>query len=239
MTKTKHKGVDSMKTLLKGWTGFELAMLTLFTVLSVYMFVAFDDTVVGLTASITGMICVMLVGKGKVSNYFFGIINTALYAYISYKSQLYGEFMLNAFYYFPIQFIGIYLWNKNKSVTDNVVKAKRLTKKGWAYLVATVLGVGVLYGLFLHEIGSQQAGLDGFAVVLSITAQLLMLKRYAEQWLLWIVINVLTIILWFNAFMTDGGSITILIMWCFYLANSIKSWFNWNKFYKQQKNEVM
>lgn len=228
-----------MKTLLKGWTGFELAMLTLFTVLSVYMFVAFDDTVVGLTASITGMICVMLVGKGKVSNYFFGIINTALYAYISYKSQLYGEFMLNAFYYFPIQFIGIYLWNKNKSVTDNVVKAKRLTKKGWAYLVATVLGVGVLYGLFLHEIGSQQAGLDGFAVVLSITAQLLMLKRYAEQWLLWIVINVLTIILWFNAFMTDGGSITILIMWCFYLANSIKSWFNWNKFYKQQKNEVM
>lgn len=227
-----------MKTLLKGWSAFELAMLTLFTVLSVYMFVAFDDTVIGLTASITGMICVMLVGKGKVSNYFFGVINTALYAYISYKSQLYGEFMLNAFYYFPIQFIGFYLWNKNKSATDSVVKAKRLSQKGWMYLVATVACVGVLYGLFLNAIGSQQAGLDGFAVVLSITAQLLMLKRYAEQWLLWIVINVLTIILWFNSFMTDGGSITILIMWCFYLVNSIKSWFNWNKFYKTQEGNV-
>jgi len=226
-----------MKTLLKGWTGFELAMLTLFTVLSVYMFVAFDDTVLSLTASLTGMWCVLLVAKGKVSNYIFGVINTALYAYISYKSQLYGEFMLNAFYYFPIQFIGFYLWNKNKSVTDSVVKAKKLSKKGWMYLVATVAGVGVLYGLFLNAIGSQQAGLDGFAVVLSITAQLLMLKRYAEQWLLWIVVNILTIILWFNAFMADGNSITILVMWCMYLVNSTYGYIKWSKNAKQ--NEVM
>ncbi|UUV47117.1 nicotinamide mononucleotide transporter [Bacillus phage vB_BanS-Thrax5] len=225
-----------MKTLLKGWTGFELAMLTLFTVLSVYMFVAFDDTVLSLTASLTGMWCVLLVAKGKVSNYIFGVINTALYAYISYKSQLYGEFMLNAFYYFPIQFIGFYLWSKNKA-TDNVVKAKRLTKKGWLYLVGTVAGVGILYGLFLHMIGSQQAGLDGFAVVLSLTAQLLMLKRYAEQWLLWIVVNILTIILWFNAFMADGNSITILVMWCMYLVNSTYGYIKWSKNAKQ--NEVM
>lgn len=225
-----------MKTLLKGWTGFELAMLTLFTVLSVYMFVAFDDTVLSLTASLTGMWCVLLVAKGKVSNYIFGVINTALYAYISYKSQLYGEFMLNAFYYFPIQFIGFYLWSKNKA-TDNVVKAKKLSKKGWMYLVATVAGVGVLYGLFLNAIGSQQAGLDGFAVVLSLTAQLLMLKRYAEQWLLWIVVNILTIILWFNAFMADGNSITILVMWCMYLVNSTYGYIKWSKNAKQ--NEVM
>lgn len=225
-----------MKTLLKGWTGFELAMLTLFTVLSVYMFVAFDDTVLSLTASLTGMWCVLLVAKGKVSNYIFGVINTALYAYISYKSQLYGEFMLNAFYYFPIQFIGFYLWSKNKA-TDNVVKAKRLSKKGWLYLVGTVAGVGLLYGLFLNAIGSQQAGLDGFAVVLSLTAQLLMLKRYAEQWLLWIVVNILTIILWFNAFMADGNSITILVMWCMYLVNSTYGYIKWSKNAKQ--NEVM
>lgn len=226
-----------MKTLLKGWTGFELAMLTLFTVLSVYMFVAFDDTVLSLTASLTGMWCVLLVARGKVSNYFFGVINTALYAYISYKSQLYGEFMLNAFYYFPIQFIGFYLWNKNKSVDGAVVKAKKLSKKGWMYLVATVAGVGVLYGVFLHMIGSQQAGLDGFAVVLSLTAQLLMLKRYAEQWLLWIVVNILTIILWFNSFMADGNSITILVMWCMYLVNSTYGYIKWSK--NAKENEVM
>lgn len=229
-----------MKTLLKGWTGFELALLTLFTALSVYMFFAFDDTVVGLTASLTGMWCVMLVNKQKVSNYFFGVVNTALYAYISYHSQLYGEFMLNAFFYLPIQFIGFYLWNKNKTVSENgvVVKVNKLTKKGWLYVLGTVAGVGVLYGLFLHAIGSQQAGLDGFAVVLSITAQLLMLKRYAEQWLLWIAVNILTIILWFNAFMADGNSITILVMWIMYLTNSTLAWYNWNKSYKLQGGSV-
>jgi len=220
-----------MKTLLKGWSAFEMIWITLFTALSVYMYFAFDDTALSLTASLTGIWCVILVAKGKISNYFFGAINTALYAYISYKSQLYGEFMLNAFLYFPIQFIGFYIWNKNKTLSgnDTVVKARTLTKKGWAYVVATVASVGILYGTFLHMIGSQQAGLDGFAVVLSITAQLLMLKRYAEQWLLWISVNILTIILWFNVFMTDGNNITMLVMWTAYLGNSIYGYIKWSK----------
>ncbi|UUV46858.1 nicotinamide mononucleotide transporter [Bacillus phage vB_BanS-Thrax4] len=226
-----------MKTLLKGWSAFEMIWITLFTALAVYMYFAFDDTVVGLTASLTGMWCVILVAKGKISNYFFGAINTALYAYISYKSQLYGEFMLNAFLYFPIQFIGFYIWNKNKTLAgnDTVVKARKLSKKGWAYVVATVAVVGVLYAGFLHMIGSQQAGVDGFAVVLSITAQLLMLKRFAEQWLLWICVNVLTIILWFNVFMTDGNNITMLVMWIAYLCNSIYGYIKWSKNAKQSE----
>ncbi|UUV46080.1 nicotinamide mononucleotide transporter [Bacillus phage vB_BanS-Thrax1] len=228
-----------MKTLLKGWSAFELTWLTSFTALIIYMYFAFDDTLISLASSLTGMICVVLVAKGKIGNYFFGAINTALYAYIAYNAQLYGEFMLNAFLYFPMQFIGFYVWNKNKAVTgnDTVVKAKRLTKKGWIYVALTVVAVGVLYGAFLHMIGSKQAGVDGFAVVLSITAQFLMLKRYAEQWLLWIAVNTLTIILWFNSFMHDGGNITVLIMWCAYLCNSIYGYTKWSKNAKEQ-NEV-
>ncbi|QOV08401.1 PnuC-like nicotinamide mononucleotide transporter [Bacillus phage Kirov] len=226
-----------MKTLLKGWSAFELTWLTSFTALIVYMYFAFDDTLISLASSLTGMICVVLVAKGKIGNYFFGAINTALYAYIAYNAQLYGEFMLNAFLYFPMQFIGFYVWSKNKAVTENdtVVKAKKLTKKGWLYVALTVLTVGILYGVFLHMIGSKQAGIDGFAVTLSITAQLLMLKRYAEQWLLWITVNILTIILWFNAFMHDGGNVTVLVMWCAYLCNSIYGYIKWSKNAKEQK----
>lgn len=229
-----------MKTLLKGWSTFELTWLTSFTALIIYMYFAFDDTLIGLASSLTGMLCVVLVNKQKISNYFFGVINTALYAYIAYNSQLYGEFMLNAFLYFPMQFIGFYFWNKNKISTggESVLEVKRLTKKGWMYVAGTVALVGVLYGTFLHMIGSQQAGVDGFAVVLSITAQFLMLKRYAEQWLLWITVNILTIILWLNVFLHDGGNVTVLVMWIAYLMNSIMGWMNWSKSYKNQKGTV-
>lgn len=61
---------------------------------------------VGSIAGIAGVICVVLVAKGSIWNYAFGIINVSMYAYISYKAALYGDAGLNALYYLPMQFIG-------------------------------------------------------------------------------------------------------------------------------------
>lgn len=227
-----------MKNLFNGWSLFEKIWLVVFTAIILTTGFIFKDTAVGITASLSGVLCVVLVSQGKISNYFFGVINTALYAYISYKTGLYGETMLNAFFYLPIQFIGFYMWSKNMnkdSLGVSTVKAKNLSGKGWSWVVVTVAVVSVVYALFLHAIGSQQAGVDAFAVVISITAQLLMLKRYAEQWLLWIVVNVLTIILWTNVFLQDGNSITILVMWIAYLFNSVAGYIKWNKLAKQSE----
>lgn len=225
-----------MKNLFKDWNLFEKIWLVTFVAIILATGFIFKDTWMGITSSLTGVLCVVLVAKGKISNYFFGVINTALYAYISYKTNLYGEAMLNAFFYLPIQFIGFYLWKKNMDSNDGVhtVKAKSLTGKGWLYTILTVAIVSVAYGIFLHEIGSQQAGLDAVAVVLSMTAQLLMLKRFAEQWLLWIVVNVLTIALWLNVFIHSGNSVTVLVMWCSYLTNSIYGYVKWRKLAKEQ-----
>ena len=220
-----------MKNLFTDWNLFEKLWLFTFVATIIATGIIFKDTAIGMTASLTGVLCVVLVAKGKISNYFFGVINTVLYAYISYKTNLYGEAMLNAFFYLPIQFIGFYLWKKNMNSDDgaNTVKAKTLTGRGWLYTALTVVIVGIAYGFFLYEIGSQQAGLDAFAVVLSITAQLLMLKRYAEQWLLWITVNVLTIILWLNVFIHSGNSITVLVMQMAFFANSVYGYLKWRK----------
>lgn len=225
-----------MKNILKGWSLFELIWLVVFVGTIFATGIIFKDTWVGITSSITGVICVVLVARGKISNYVFGAVNTALYAYISHQSQLYGEFMLNAFFYFPLQFVGFYMWSKNK-VNDGVetfVKAKKLSLRGWAYTILTVVIVGIAYKFFLHEIGSQQAGVDAFAVVLSITAQLLMLKRFAEQWLLWILVNILSIVLWLNVFLHSGNSVTVLVMWTAYLVNSVYGYIKWSKLAKKE-----
>ena len=115
---------------LRDWTMFEKAWMFAFTIINVYLFFAWDDTLLGLITSISGMLCVVLVAKGKISNYYFGIIQTATYAYISYGYGLYGETMLNALFYFPVQFIGLYLWSKNKvkhDVKGEDISIKRLT----------------------------------------------------------------------------------------------------------------
>ena len=225
--------IEGENLMLKGWTNFEKIWLVLFTAVNLYLFFAWDDTLLGLISSLSGMLCVVLVAKGKISNYYFGIVQTATYAYISYTYSLYGEAMLNGLFYLPIQFIGLYLWNRHKtnnSVRGEDVKVKKLTKKGWIILIAVSVAASLIYAEILYAIGSQQVRLDSVAVVLSIIAQILMLQRYAEQWVMWIIVNVLSVILWIVTLTTSGGNdYTVLVMWIAFLVNSIYGYINWLK----------
>lgn len=223
---------------MKDWTRFEMGWLAIFTMINIYLFFAWEDSLIGLISSISGMLCVVLVAKGKISNYYFGIIQTATYAYIAYGYGLYGEAMLNGLFYFPVQFIGIYLWSKNKTqngVKGEDVKVKSLTKSGWVITMVTVMIFTISYGFFLKYLGGNNVWTDSATNVLSVTAQILMLKRFAEQWLLWIAVNVLSIFLWLSALISQGGNdFSMLVMWSAFLVNSIYGYINWRKLYRQQ-----
>ena len=185
----------------------------------------------------------MFAAKGKIATFYVGIIQAGTYAYISYGYGLYGEAMLNAFFYFPVQFVGLYMWmkhakNKEKAVNGEDVYAKRLTKKQWLIFVPIVLVAVIGYAFALHSINAQQVRLDSAAVVLSIAAQLLMLGRFAEQWLLWIAVNVLTISLWVATLIQSGGNDWALVaMWTAFLVNSVYGYVNWRKLSKKELAE--
>lgn len=223
---------------MKDWTRFEIGWLAIFTMINIYLFFAWEDSLIGLISSISGMLCVVLVAKGKISNYYFGIVQTATYAYIAYGYGLYGEAMLNGLFYFPVQFIGIYLWSKNKTqhgVTGEDVTVKSLTKSGWATTMVTIMIFTIAYGFFLKYLGGNNVWTDSATNVLSVTAQILMLKRFAEQWLLWIAVNVLSIFLWLSALISQGGNdFSMLVMWSAFLVNSIYGYINWRKLYRKQ-----
>lgn len=150
--------------------------------------------------------------------------------------------MLNALFYFPIQFIGIYLWKKNK--TDRVVKGedvkvKSLSRSGWFYTILSILILTIGYGFFLKYLGGNNIWTDSATNVLSIAAQIMMLKRLTEQWILWIAVNVLSIFLWLSVLFSQGGNdFSMLVMWSAFLVNSIYGYLNWRKMYQKQMNEV-
>ena len=227
-----------LKRMWNEWTIFEKIWLAVFTTINIYLFFAWEDSLIGLISSITGMICVVLVAKGKISNFYFGIIQTGTYAYISYTYGLYGETMLNGLFYLPFQFIGLYLWNKNKtqaSTKGEDVIVKRLDKKQWIQLSLIVVVSTIIYAYFLHLIGGQQIRIDSAAVVLSVVAQILMVKRYAEQWALWIAVNILSISLWAIVLITTGGNDwSMFVMWSAFLINSVYGYINWIKINKKQ-----
>lgn len=190
--------------------------------------------VLGMVAAIAGLVNVVLCAKGSIVNYLFGLINVSLYAYISFKSQLYGDFALNALYYIPMQFIGFYSWRKRGSAENSSqVEGRRLSWRqravwGGATVLATVIGAVVL-----AKVGDPYPVKDSITTIVSIIAMLLMVNAYMEQWILWILVNLVSVYIWLQ-FTVSGEphSAPMLIMWLFYTANSINGYRVWLKLSK-------
>ena len=85
-----------MRKYFEEWTIFEKSWLMISVTLLIIASIMWKSPWYGFVASISGMICVVLAAKGKISNYYFGIVNCIFYAYVAYGWQLYGEVMLKA-----------------------------------------------------------------------------------------------------------------------------------------------
>ena len=200
----------------------------------IYSILSGEIDIIGSLAAISGVICVVLVAKGSMLNYIFGVINVSLYAYISYKALLYGDAVLNAFYYLPMQFIGWFSWTKRTQERDkSKVKAKRMSWQqrliwGVASSAAVIIG-----GFILKYYNDPQPFKDSATTVLSVIAMYLMVRTYMEQWFIWVVVNVISVIMWIIATMRgDAHAMLMIFMWIFYLANSINGLINWSKMAK-------
>ena len=212
--------MENKARILSFYDCFLIAGVTVTSI--VYSMVTRTFDLTGLMAGITGVVCVVLVAKGSIWNYLFGIVNVSLYAWISYKASLYGDAALNALYYFPMQFIGIWQWRKRGAESSNQVRARRLN--AWQRIGVFVSAVFLIaaFGFLLRTFGDPQPFKDSATTVLSIIAQILMALAFMEQWLFWIITNIISIIMW--AVCIAGGephAELMLIMWVFYLLNSL------------------
>lgn len=207
----------------------------------VYSLLTGTMDVLGSMAAITGVLCVVLVAKGSIWNYLFGLVNVSLYAYISYKASLYGDAALNALYYLPMQFIGWWQWRRRGAAMSAAeagdsgvqVKARRFTWKQRAILFLGCAVAVVAVGFLLKHVGDPQPFKDSTTTVLSIVAQALMALAFMEQWALWIITNIVSVVMW--CVCVSRGEVhagVMVIMWVFYLLNSINGLRVWMKLSK-------
>jgi nicotinamide mononucleotide transporter len=197
--------------------------------------------VLGSMAAITGVLCVVLVAKGSIWNYLFGLVNVSLYAYISYKASLYGDAALNALYYLPMQFIGWWQWRRRGAAMSAAeagdsgvqVKARRFTWKQRSILFLGCAVAVVAVGFLLKHVGDPQPFKDSTTTVLSIVAQALMALAFMEQWILWIITNIVSVIMWCVCVSRgEAHAGVMVIMWAFYLMNSINGLRVWMRLSK-------
>ena len=219
-----------MRNFFKDWTLFEKLWLVIFTLTAAGLSYLWGDTLFSFSVFLTGVICVVLVARGSIWNYSYGLYNVAGYSWLSYQNGLFGEVMLNAGYFIPTQIIGIFMWKKHLN-EGTTVAMKRMWPSTTVWTLLLSGAVTLFYGMILASIPGQNTPFfDSCSTTLSVIAMILMMLRYREQWLLWIIVDVVSVAMWALR-LSSGveGAPAMLVMWSAYLINAIYGWYKWNK----------
>ena len=220
---------EIIKRELSGWKKWEVIWLLLATAVILGLSIYWKDSMTGIWAALTGIWCVILTGKGKLSSFWVGTVNTILYAVVAWQARYWGEVMLNLIYYVPMNFVGLYMWSKNmNNQTEEVVK-ERMSFKGSVLAYTCVIAGTLGYGVILNLMNGTLPFIDSMSTVFSVFAQFLCVKRYMEQWVLWIVVDRVTVIMWVYAFINGTGDMATVLMWSIYLINAIIMFVKWKR----------
>lgn len=216
-----------IKNEFQGWKVWECIWLVI-SVTAVFIAASlFKDSKIAVIASVCGIFSSVLTGKGKLSAYFVGGVSRVLYAIVAFPAHLYGEVMLNLLYFVPMEFYGIYVWYKNMDFETHEVQKKSMKGKQFAILLVIIAAVTVVFGFFLKYLGGVLPFVDSFTNVISVIAMLVTIKRYRQTWILWMVVNAVSIVMWIYTFANGTGSIAILLMWIIYFSNSLIMYLKW------------
>ena len=214
------------KEFLRGYSLFDKCFMASMLLLQIVVYMIVPDSLIGIVCGISGVISTVLCAKGKISFYFIGFIQTITYLILAWNNKFYGEVIENIFYLVTMVW-GIFVWKENLQEDETgsqEVKAKQFTLTQWVFSILGTVVATIGVGYWLTTIGSQQAYTDACTNVLAIFAQLLMVRRYKEQWLWWLIIDILCLKMWFVA-----GNWSMFAMYIAWSINCIYGWYNWSK----------
>lgn len=187
------------------------------------------NTILEILAVICGLTYLILMIKEQTIGWYFGIIGSLLSIYLFYKIKLYSEAILYI-YYVIIGFYGLWLWTKNSTKTE---KMKVVDNTIAQNITLIVIGIVLAFGLgfiFSNYTDASSPYLDAFTSIFSFIASYLEAKKVLSAWIFWIVINGLTLFLYFNKDLNYYFTLTVI-----YTVFSFVGFVRWRKTLRLQK----
>lgn len=187
------------------------------------------DSYIALASAFCGITYTLLAGKGNPMCYLIGLTGSAFYIYLAYSNNLWGNCLLYAFCFVPMQVIGFFKWNKNlKPDKYEILKTTLCKKESFIlFIVTSLISIFVIY-LFLNS-GDINPVADGLTTVFSVLGMYLTVRRAVEQWFVWMGVNLLSLIMWVIIAVNGTKICSTVLMWFVYFVLSIYFYFEWKK----------
>lgn len=214
---------------------FDIIWLAICTIGIVVVTLFTNNSALGIIASITGVIYVILNGNRLSVAFLFGIVNTFVYGITAFQNGLYGDFILNVFYSCPCCIVGFILWFKASKTTAKAPIHSFNIKQKILGLVGIILAI-FIFGTILLFFKDTQPYLDATTTILSISAYLCLIFQKKEVWYLFNASNILSIVMWGINYSHNQANLALLFMFVIYTANSIMNTVKWELAYKNARS---
>lgn len=187
----------------------------------------------GLFTGVCTILSLILVDRGRITNYVFGFIGCAIWLIIALHNKLIGDTLSQAFYVI-MNIIGVYFWMRRMNANDDnasmEVKPQKLT--GWKAVLTLIAGViGYLVTVwFSMKAGGNLVWLDAFLFPMGVLGQILMSFGYREQWYCWVLVDIINVIAYFIRIFNGGGAaVSMFALQVVMLINAIYGTYLWFK----------
>jgi nicotinamide mononucleotide transporter len=145
-------------------------------------------------ATLLGLINIVLIVRRSIWNYPFGLAMVSIYAWLFVQPdvRLYSDAGLQIFF-FVVQLYGWRNWAKSEAVSGEVA-VRLMSPRSRVVLIAAIAVATLLWGALMHRFTSAALPWwDGFIAMTSVAAQWLLARRFLENWVLWIAVDVVAI----------------------------------------------
>ncbi len=184
--------------------------------------------------TVFNLVAIIFAVRSNILTWASTLVAVTLFAFLFYQFQLYSDMVLQAFY-FGTGIAGLYMWSKRKKAP--LITAKPITRntaRQNLMVIGTVILGTIALGTCMSNIHTILPNLfpkpaaypyiDASIAVMAIIAQLQLLYRKLENWMLWIFMDVIAI----GVYYTRGVKL-VAVLYVLYLIISIIGLVQWRK----------
>lgn len=181
-----------------------------------------------IAANLTVAASILLAGRNSVHTWWTGIIGCTLFAAVFYNARLYADVVLQGVFVVT-SVIGWWQWLRGDHGHALPITSVQLRTLGWMLPAAVLASAG--YGWLLHTWTDAYAPfLDSGVLVLSVVAQLMMMRRKLESWWFWLLVNSIAVPLY-----ASRGLHLTAILYAVFWVNAVISLRHWRRLMRAQQ----
>ncbi len=176
-----------------------------------------------IVAALFGFVCVWLTVRQHIACWPTGLVQVILYIVVFYRAKLYSDTILQIIYVF-MQLYGWYAW-LHGGRDGSKLTVTRLSLRQTALWVLVCAFATTCLGTFMwRQTDASFPYVDAFVTIASLIAQWLMSRKILESWLVWIVVDIVSI----GLFAAKALYPTV-ILYAVFLGLAVWGWFAWKQ----------